>query len=423
MKKLLLTLFIIGLTGTLCSIALCGQIYFNERKVYEDHQRKDLDIKNLDNIIIDTSVDTYIYTTDTVPYVEFKQKFVDVLGKHPAYTLDLETKNNTSYIKLLQTQQSNKLFFVTDNTAILNIYLPKQAIDKLHVNKVDGSNYGPQIKDLTLDMQNINIKDLDVTASGITALLSGNYDEMAIDASYGSVNIFSSSPSKVNITGGINSTLTGSFENINVGIMNNTLFIDSLTPTSVTVDGGDDIRLKGNYSQIQIESDYNSIIDISSGTLCKVDIDGSSSELKLSGALDTLTISGNNQDVYISSTTIPKLINILEHAQVVTLMLPSNTPGFNATCIWKDDSHHTLLSGDFPIQEKFDNPNATRYFFGNKQVELFIKTYDLQNIYVLDNGYHSKDAAQSVESEETISETFPIGAETHPTESESDQPS
>lgn len=417
MKKLLLILFIIGLTGALCSAALCGQILNNEMKVYEDYQNKNLDIKALDNIIVESSVDTYIHTTDGTPYVEFNQKFIDVLGNHPSYTLTVETKNNVSYIKLIMTHKTNHLYFVTEDSAALNIYLPQQAINKLHINNNNETTLIKNTQNVNLNLQDIDIKDLDINAFRLNASLSGNYERVAIDANHGSVNLSSNSTSHINIDGGINSSLTGSFNNINISTYGNQLFIDSHTPASVSIDGGSDIKLKGSYNQIEIKAGYDSILDINSNTLCKVNIDGNSSKLNLNGAFDTLTINGDNKDIYINTTNIPQLINILEFSQMITVMLPSNTPGINANCIWADDGLHTHFTSDFPMQQHLDSHNVAQYFFGNKQVKLFIKAWGLQDIYVLDNGYLSKDVSENIESEEAIPETSPVESETHPMES------
>lgn len=417
MKKLLLILFIIGLTGALCSAALCGQIYYNEMKVYEDYQNKNLDVKALDNIIIESSVDTYIHTTDGAPYVTFNQKFVDALGNHPSYTLTVETKNNVSYIKLIMTQQANHLHFVTEDSAALNIYLPKQAINKLHINNKNEATLIKDTQNVTLNLQNIDIKDLAINAFRLNASLSGSYEKVSIDANHGSVNLSSNSSCHLNIEGGIENSLTGSFENINISTYGNSLFIDSHTPTSITVNGGSDIKLKGSYSQIEINAGYDSVLDINSDTLCKVNIDGNSSKLNLNGAFDTITINGDNQDIYINTTTIPQLINILEFSQMITVMLPSNTPGINATCIWADDALHTHFTSDFPIQQ-LDSQNVTQYFFGNKQTKLFIKAWGLQNIYLLDNGYLSKDVSENIEIEVAIPEASPVQSETYPIESD-----
>lgn len=390
MKKLLLTLLIIGLTGTLCTAALCGKIYYNEMQVYEDYQSHRLNTQKYDNIVIDSAVDTYIYVTEETPYVEFKQKFVDALGKHPEYNLTVETKNNTSYIKLMPANEADHFYFVTEDMAVLNIYLPKQVIDKLYINSTNNPNHTNWYKNITLDLQDMTINKLDIHAHTFTGLLSGDFNDLSIDANHGTLGLFSNKPAKVNLHGGLNSTLNGNYENINITTYNNTLNIDTQTPAKVVINGGETIKLNGKYQNINIITTIANTIDINSETLCKANIDSHSLELKIHGAFDTLSVKGNNTHPYITTTNIPKLINVSGDCYGISLMLPDNTPGIDASLSLSNNPYINFNS-DFPLVKQLEGPNVTHYAFGNKQVKFILNAYSVQDIYIMNNGYESSD--------------------------------
>ncbi|WP_070000228.1 DUF4097 family beta strand repeat-containing protein [Cellulosilyticum sp. I15G10I2] len=390
MKKWIIGLFVIALISAVSTAALAGHIYYNEMQVYEDYQKRDLDIATLENIYINSAVPVKIAVTEGAPYIEFTQKFVDVLGHHPTYTLDIETKENSSYIILEKEKNIDMEFLVKESIEACYVYLPEQAINKLEVKNSYWSG------DIDINLNTINIKELNVDASRGNIFLEGNYEKINVDASYGKIEIKSKGLAQVNISGNMECILNGNYSSIEIKNNDNKVWIESGLPADVRIEGSGDIRLRGSYKSI--ESNAYGNLDIKSDTICKAEFYNDGGGIKLDGAFDEVVIEAYHTNIDINTTIVPKRISILGDPAGATLMLPSNTLGLDVICKWKycDDednriSNFPIQISDFPIQMKAQGENFRQYFFGDQSTKVSVQADTIYSIQLLDNGYKSEN--------------------------------
>lgn len=407
MKKWIIILIAIILIGATSSGVLAGRVYYKEMKTYEDYDKKELQINGLENIYIDSDVPVNVKSTQGPAYVEFSQKFTDIVGKAPIYELEVEKKESTVYITLEQKTDLDVWLVIKENRALCTVYLPQMTINKLSIEGPKHYNWDwDLLEDLNFDFNNINIKELLVnTGSEGTIYLDGKYEKVDITQNRGKLEMNSKLPADVQIDGDIECKLAGDYNKIKVRGSRD-VSVDSELPAEVYVESNGNIILNGSYKQINIEGCGNPNIAIQSDTLCKANVYADQGTVKLEGAIGEMTVKIDNHEqvydeqVYINTTVIPKHIDILGNSSNVKLMLPNNTPGIEVTYHnqlantgngyqGNDSEESKEIISDYVMQKNLTAGNIRRYIYGDASTKVFIQGNVDNSIYILDNGYIS----------------------------------
>ena len=419
MKKWIIILIAIILAGATSSGAIAGHIYYKEMKTYEDYDKKELQVNGIENIFIDSDVPVNIKATQGPAYVEFNQRFTDVIGKAPTYKLEVETKESIAYITLKQKSKVDLcLPVIKENKAFCTVYLPPMTINKL---SLEGPlNYSwdwDQLEDADFDFKDINIKELVVNiGSRGDIYLDGNYEKVDINMGEGKLEMNSKLPSDVKIDGDMACKFTGVYNKINVQ-GHREISVDSKTPAEVSIEGNGNIMLNGSYKQIDIKGPGSPDIAIKSDTLCEANVYTDQGNVKIQGAIQAMTVKTENfGQVDINTTVIPKRINILGNCNDVKLMLPSNIPGIEVTYNndyfkeqnnngYRENDSQENYSGeqqqiisDYKMKKNLTEDNVTREIYRDASTKILLEASVDNSIYILDNGYisHTAGAQETV---------------------------
>lgn len=348
MKKWLIILSIIFITGFISSAVLAGHVYYKDLKTYEDYDKKDLKLEAIENVYIKSVVPVEIYPTNGEAYVEFTQSFVDLVGMAPKYKLDMQERGNSTYIDLTNTEENYLWLGVKENRAKLTIYLPEGDMNRLSI-KSQGYNTNNQQREV-INLEKINVNELSIEANHTNFNLNGSYDRVDIVGYNSSLNMVSTSLTELHTSGNIKEDLSGQFSKIIIKGNESEINIEAVDAKNVELGNSyGSIHLVGNYETIKIEGVQNDI-DLRSDTECKLITEGDNNRIYANGAFNVLNLNERESEIEIQTTTIPEQIKMLNESEQTSLnlILPSNIPGFTVKYV-KRDSDNRYDEYDYEI--------------------------------------------------------------------------
>ena len=404
MKKWLITLSIIVVLGTISSATLAGHVYYNELKTYEDYDKKDLSLENLKSIYIKSDAPIEIHPTKGKPYVEFTQSYTDIVGIAPKYELEVQEKEDTTYIDLEQVKGMSISIGVKENKANLVVYLPEKDIEKLVVDEYSYSYYYRNKK--IVDLQNINVKELNLNVLNSEIKLNGSYNKVEIDAHSTTLNMESKVPSEVKLSGVTKQDLNGQFERIVVCDNSYEVNINSANESIVELNcNNSNVRLEGKYEEINIDGQDNRI-DVRSETVCKLSTKGYDNTINADGAFETINMQEEQGKIEVKTTMLPKSIQMIGHtfSSIFSLTLPSNISGYTLRCTLARDDYYDdqdtyeinqrieegcHFRSEFENIEKEVKDNGIEYKYGDGKIPITLNVAQNTELNIIDGGYSS----------------------------------
>lgn len=412
MKKWLIILTVIFVVGGITSATLAGYIYYNELKTYEDYDKRELRDAALENVYIKTSVPVEIHPTKGQPYVEFTQKYTDIVGFAPKYKLNIEEKEDTTYIDLQQIKDMSISLGVKEDKASLVVYLPEKDIKKL---SVENSIYGYYYRTKqVIDLEKINIAELDLDVENSEMKLNGRYEKINISAHASTINMQSQIPAEVRISGVGKQNLSGQFKRIVIKDNAYEVNINSENESSVELEcSSSQIRLEGKYEKIDVNCD-NSTIDVRSESICKLSTNGRNNTINADGAFEVIRLEEDEANVEVKTTMIPKSIEMKGETDnsKFNLVLPSNISGYTLSCtsfreeyyndyytdkeyeenfyeINKRIEQECYFRSDFESIEKEENKGEIAYKYGDGKIPIALNVTRNVKLNINDGGYSS----------------------------------
>lgn len=392
MKKWLIALTIIFGASLLTSASLAGKVYFKEAIIYTDYDKQNIDLTNIKSIYMNTAIPVEVKPTTGKAYVEFNQKYEDLLGDHPEFELKVEQKGSECYINLNQTKDTNLGFMVKKNETALTVYLPTQALDTL---QIAHQSYGYWHRPSSIDLTGVNVKKLDIIQDNTDISLDGKYENINITSDNSSnINIKSKQKAQVTLQGQANYNLEGLFNIVDIDGSCGLIKMNTSEPAKVNINGFDsDIRLEGSYSGITVLGN-NHLINVKTSTLSDITIESDYGDITLDGPLNIVKVNGEGSTVDVQTTVNSKSIEVTGEQNSTTLRLPSNIPGFKIMRIasYMDDDTYQMneageyistpkINSDFNITEQ----NKETYTYGDSSLKMMVQVG--QGLRILDNGY------------------------------------
>lgn len=406
MKKWLIILSIIFGISFISTAILAGRVYHEDLQVYTDYDKQELEVTGLKNIYIKSSIPIEVYPTAEKPYVEFNQKFSDIIGAAPEYELNVSKKGESTYIELNETKGIYFWLGVKDNQAQLSVYLPQSTINRLNIQD-DGYVSSYRREKQVINLEGINVNELDVYTDIGEFILDGNYQKINI-SSRGSISLNSKSPAQVYINESMDQYLMGEFEKIKV--INNRgtdIIIDSNSPSQVEINNNNGrIDLKGNYSKVKVEGDDNDL-DLRSDSICQLVTNGYNNTMIANGPFKEISLDEYRTEAEIKTTIVPNKLNLSRHAEdnTINLTLPSNTPGlqvkyFTDYYMEEDDFEYYVekilnnnsLSSDFELVQERTKENQLTFTYGNGALTITLNGNRNNTLQIVDGGYSSNIA-------------------------------
>lgn len=387
MKKWIIILSLVFVGSITASAAIAGDLYYKGMQVYTDEERKELDSNALENIDIESDIPVNIVQTEGKGYVEFKQTFADVLGNPPTYSLEVEAVGDTSYIRVDEQSSPDIWLFVKAQEAQCTIYLPKDKINRLNIKNKEGIERGS----LSLNLKGVDINELYIETRYGNIVLEGNYKEIAINQDYGDIQILSKAPAQVVIEGSSDVRLEGKYSTIDVdgNYQRNDVWIRSEIPSDVSVETNGDIKLDGSYKTIEVRSSDSNRMTINSDTLCQVNLSANHGEIYLDGAFEKLVIDVEGGSFYANHTVAPERVNITGNLNDIKFLLPSNIKGFEIINQSNFYNGEDSIVSEFQLREDQSGERMQKFTFGDKSSKFLIQTDNIDQVYILDNGYSS----------------------------------
>ena len=313
MKKWLIILSIIFAISSISCVILAGHIYYNELQIYEDYDKQLLNVNALNHININSDVAVNIYPTDGEPYVEFKQKYVDLAGMTPEYTLEVETKGDSTSIDVVQTKGILLALGVKEVGEYINIYLPKQDIASLNItnNRYDSYN--------KVELSNININELDINMHHGDITLEGNYDNLKLSVGHGIINVKTDATVTILVEGNAQTNLEGNFKEIDIQDNYDTVNINSLNACNLILQCAQaQIDLKGKYNMVKLEGEYNTL-NFNTDGITNLTTAGEGNAISGVGALDQLAFNEYNGQIDLQIKNVPSLVDLKESREFTRL--------------------------------------------------------------------------------------------------------
>lgn len=274
MKKWIIILFIICGIGTITAAALAGHIYFKGMKQAQHTENISLDASKLKNIVLDTAIPVKIKRAQDDSRIEITEHYRAYLGEPYKYSCNVESKDNQTIITIRSEEQRTPPLFIKDDYKEITIYLPDQAIDSLNI--INNQEIHRWYKEFNvIDLQDINIKNLEVHSAEMNIDIKGKCE-------------------KINITAGININIQADSMPKEINIADNQGTVTIILPTNIK---GIELKTPKGYSEndkvftnqdeelnlIQINSDFaleekeeqgERIYTYGDGTSTKIQIDG-----------------------------------------------------------------------------------------------------------------------------------------------------
>lgn len=412
MKKWLIIFAVIFFAGGISSAVLAGKIYYKELKVYEDYDRKELSVKEAQNVYIKSDVPIELHSTnENNGYAEFTQRFVDLVGFKPKYALEVEERGDDLYISVNKVKEVVFLPVVKEDKAKLIVYLPQKDLAHLEIEDQYFNSLNRQ--DHMIDLSGANVKEVEINIRNGDICLDGAYESINIHAlHYGVLSVNSTIPAQLYTSGAIEQHLNGKFERIVVKDNSSDIRIDSLIPSNVEIDNNCGIlKLDGQYSKVRILGVQNKI-ELNSDAECTLLTKGGYNYITAVGLFKSTSIEGYDNDIEIQNMIIPESVKMIGESSEgsVKLTLPSNTPGISLNYVSKDglsdnyygdnyeeekyeysvsseDARH--LESDFPLISVGQQNGRFTYTYGNGQVPITINANRDIEVSLIDGGYSS----------------------------------
>lgn len=400
MKKWLIVLSVVTVLGIISSATLAGHVYYNELKTYQDYDKKELSQQALKNIYIRSDVPVEIHSTNGNPYAEFTQIYTDIVGIPPKFKLEVEEKEDTTYINLDQVKNMPLSIGVQEDKQSLVVYLPESDINNLVIDEY-GYNYYSRNKKV-IDLQKVNINDLCLNIMNSEIRLNGSYQKIEINAHSSVLDMESKADAELILSGVTKQNLNGQFKKITVRDSIHEANINSTKESIVELNcNQSDIHLEGKYKRIDINGDNNTL-DIRSESICKLLTKGYDNTINADGAFETINMEENEGSIEVKTTTIPKSIEV--SSPTMKLTLPSNISGYTLSCVLKDSSYQDEDSyegkefiesncefrSDFENIEKEVKAQEIQYKYGDGKLPIVLRVTESTKLNIIDGGYSSK---------------------------------
>ena len=406
MKKWLAILSIICVSGFVISTILAGRVYYQDLQVYEDQDKRILNISSNQDIYIQSDIPVEVHqATGNEAYVEFSQKFVDLIGKPSKYELEVEDKGNSTYITLNQIEETLLWVGVKQNKAKLDIYLPKINLNHLEIENTDHYSFYDQNQ--MIDLGTMQIKEVEIDMSHANFELNGAYENVNINADYGKLKMNTSSATQVVTSGQLTQVLNGKFDNVVIKNNNSDISIQSLTPSNIEINNDNgEIKLDGQYSRIKLNGMRNDI-DLQTDTECVLSTSGAHNTVVANGLFRTIDLEEQSGEIEIKNMMIPKSIQMVgaSYNTSLNLTLPSNIPGVmlkyvreskeecdeygDYTGDWEENKEYRKIESDFTLVEQKEKGEQVAYQYGNGQIPLIVNKDRDISIKLIDGGYSS----------------------------------
>lgn len=406
MKKWLTVLSIICISGFIISAILAGKVYYTDLQTYEDQDKKVLNISPNQDIYIESDIPVEVHqATGNEAYVEFSQKFVDLIGKPPKYELEVENKGNSTYVSLNQIEETLLWVGVKQNKAKLDIYLPKVNLNHLEIENT--GHYSFYDESQMIDLGTMQIKEVEIDMTHANFELNGAYENVDINAEYGKLKMNTSSATQVATSGNLTHVLNGKFDKVEIKNNNSDISIQSLAPSNIEINNNNgEIKLDGQYSRIKLNGRWNDI-DLHTDTECVLSTSGEHNTVVANGPFRTIDLEERSGAIEVKNMMIPKSIQMLgaSYNTSLSLTLPSNIPGVmlkyvreskeecdeygNYTEDYKENKEYRKIESDFTLVEQKEKDEQVAYKYGNGQIPLIISKDREISIKLIDGGYSS----------------------------------
>lgn len=386
MKKWLILLSVLFVGGGVTSAGLAGSIYFQDRQVYTQHEKEELNRAALNNIYVDTQMPINIEVTDGTPYVEFNQTYTDLIGNAVKYELQVEEKGDATYISLKRGEHSNITIDISQNEGSATLYLPKQAINNLTVERNGGEYWYGE----TYNLKNIDINNLVINSYRASIYLDGSYKN--IDISGGNlVELKTNTLSTVKINGKGTYNLDGKFEHIDIDNALGDVNINSEVATEIDINTSGNINLQGNYNKIDIKS-WGGTINVNSGTPYSIELEGDNVAADLNGAIQELSSEIRNGNITLNTIIVPDRIELDGNDNNIELGLPSNVPGFKVIYedFYSEEDDGNNIKSEFELKEALESQDTLTYSYGNGKCKITLSKQYNTKLKMIDNGYTIK---------------------------------
>ena len=399
MKRWLMILSIVVVLGIISSATLAGHVYYNELKTYEDYDKKELSQQALKNIYIKSDVPVEIHLTKGQPYAEFTQTYTDIVGIAPKFKLEVEEKENTTYINVDQVKNTPLAIGVKEDKGSLVVYLQESDINKLVVDEYNYNYYNRTKK--VIDLQKVNVKDLYLNIMSSEIRLNGAYDKVEINAHSSILDMESKADAQLILSGVTKQNLNGQFKKIIVKDDVDEASIYSTKESIIELNSNQgDIQLEGKYQRIDINGDNNTV-EVRSETSCKLSTKGYDNTIHADGAFEIINMQENESNVEVKTTMTPK--NIELNSSTISLTLPSNLSGYTLRCVLKDNNYENEdsyevsefiennceIRSDFENIEKEAKAQEIQYKYGDGKLPIILKVTEDAKLNIIDGGYSS----------------------------------
>lgn len=383
MRKWLIALTVIFGVSFITSASLAGKVYYQGSMVHIDHDKKNLDLTNINSIYINSDIPVTVKPTTGEAYAEFNQSFENILGDNPVFELKVENKDKACHINLTQTKDVKLNFGVKRNEKSLVVYLPVKALETL---KVDYNGFRDVYNVEEIDLTGFNIKNVEIKQHWTDVKLDGEYENInLITGGASEIDIKSKKQANVKLNGSANYKLEGLFKTLDIIhaddmpiIMNNC----KVEQVNVETDNSE-IQFEGEYTKVKVLGD-NNIINLQTSTLCDVTIENNYGKVLLDGPFNNVNIDG--EAVVVDIQTInPKSIKVKGEDNQTTLNLPAHIAGFKLMCMAEE-----LNGGEsidqytvYDVSEAYESKSSEA---SSKIFSEFKLTQQNKNIYTYGDG-------------------------------------
>lgn len=376
MKKWVISLSILLGISAIGTGITAGKIYKQELKMYEQNIREDLVKEALKNVYITSDIPIRLEVTKGEPYVELESSIRGIMETEPEYKIDITTQGESSYIHFKEMSRGNWHPLIMQRDQVVTIYLPEQDINEL---EIKNGKTGYQYIDYNLD--NVNINHLNVEAGSTDMNLNGSYKTINLNTNYGDVSINSKIPAELTLKGRGSYDLKGQYSLIDADIYNGDIDIYSSIPTKVAIESnGGEIRLLGSYQDIDVQNGYGSV-EIRSNTQSNVSV-YASADIELEGPFNKVDVKSNYGDVNLISTIQPERINLFGNYQEVSVTLPKNISGFEAT-YKKNYAEQEIIYTDFNAKMGQIGNLIGKVEYGDVKTKVMIENSN-NKVYILE---------------------------------------
>lgn len=383
MRKWLVALTVIFCVSFIISASLAGKVYYQESMVYTEHDKKSLDLTNINSIYINSDIPVTIKPTTGEAYAEFNQSYENILGDKPMFELKVENKDKACRINLTQTKEVNLNFGIKRNEKSLVVYLPVKELETL---KVDYNGFRDVYNIEEIDLTGFNIKNVEIKQHWTDVKLDGNYENInLITGGASEIDIKSKKQANVKLNGSANYKLEGLFKTLDIiHADGKPIIMNDCKVEQVNIEAdSSEIQFEGEYTKVKVLGD-NNIINLQTSTLCDVTIENNYGEVVLDGPFNNVNIDG--EAVVADIQTInPKSIKVKGEENQTTLNLPTHIAGFKLMCMAEElnDGESIDQYTVYDVNEAYEGESSEA---SSKILSEFKLTEQNKNIYTYGDG-------------------------------------